>query len=142
MTRLIAYGLAGVALVAILWWVQSRIRVSYQAEQQRDAAVANLATFRRSVEQEARRAAEQQAVDRKEDQALTARLDALRGENEALSRALRRAASTVERPREGTTCPVISHHWGVCFAASIGRDPADVAACKAGAGDAGVPDSH
>ncbi len=135
--------LAGVAVIALaLWWAQGRIRISYQAEQERDAAVANLASYQLAVETAARVAAAQLAADQKADAAMASRLTALQAENEALRRALARIPSTVEKPdANGVPRLAVAGDWWLCVGTFVSRDPADVAACKARSGVAGVPDA-
>lgn len=140
--KLIGIAAGALALTAILWWVQARIRVSYQAEQQRDAAIANLSSYQASVETAARLAAVQQAADQKADAALASRMDALQADNEALRRAVSRIPSTVEKPdANGVPRLAISGDWWLCRSSQLTRDAADAAACKARAGAAGLPDS-
>lgn len=138
--KLLGYGIAALALAAVLWWVSSRIRVSYQAEQERDAAVANLAGYRESVETQARVAAAQQIKDQKNDAALTSRLAALEADSAALHRALMSIASTVERTdANGVRRLAINPDWWLCHSSELTRDAADAAACKAHSSDGDVP---
>jgi hypothetical protein len=139
--RLIAYGAAAIALIAILWWVQARIRVSYQAEQERDAAVANLSAYQRAVETNARLAALKQAEDQAADAAMSRRVDALRNDNDKLRATLALLRTTVERTdANGNRSAAVSGLYWLCVGTAVSRDPTDTAACQAGTGPAGVPD--
>lgn len=139
--RLVGYLAGAAALVMVLWWVQSRIRVSYQAEQQRDSAIASLTTFRESVARAARVAAAQRELDQKADAALNARMAALQAENEAIRRALTRLKATVETTdAQGHTRVAIDPDWWLCVSTFVTRDPADSAACEARSGAGSVPD--
>lgn len=140
--RLIGIGAAALVLAAVLWWVQARIRVSYQAEQERDTAIASLSAYQASVETAARVAAAQQLSDQKADAALVARLGSLESDNEALRRALARIPSTTEKPdANGVPRLAIAADWWLCRSSQLTHDPADVAACAARAGVAGVPNA-
>lgn len=135
---------ACVAVGLLVWgalWLGRRVRISYQAEEQRDAAIANLDAYRASVEAAARVAAAQLAKDRAADAALTARIADLQFELETLRRALARIPATVEKP-DANGVPRLAIHpdrW-LCWAAQLGRHPADIAACQARAGDGEMQD--
>jgi hypothetical protein len=140
--RLIGYGVAALVILSVLWWLQSRIRISYQAEHRAKAAETNLANYRRSVETQARVAHAQQIEDQKKDAALTAHLAALEADNAAIRRALLRMSSTVEKPdAEGVPRLSVNPDAWLCVSTFVSRDAADRAACEARAGTGRVPDA-
>lgn len=139
---LIAKGGAVLALVLALWWIQSRVRISYKAEHERDAAVLNLANYRASIETRDRIAAAQQAADQKADAELTSRLVALQADNEALRRSIARVAATVEKPdANGVPRLAVNPMWWVCLSTAVSRDAADTAACQARASTGELPNA-
>lgn len=139
--RLIGYAAAALVLVLSLLWVGKRIRVSYQAEQERDTAVANLATYRNAVETAARVAAAQKAKDEAADAAMSTAMDRIRNDNDKLRGLIARLSSTVERTdAQGTHSLAVSANWWLCVSTAVSRDPTDTAACEANAGPSGVPD--
>lgn len=140
--RLIGIAVGVLAIVGGLWWVQHRISISYSAERERDTAVANLTNYQAAVETAARVAAAQLATDQKADAAMASRMTALQADNEALHRAASLIPSTVEKlDAHGVPRLAIAGDWWLCRSSQLTRDPADVSACKARAGDAGVPNA-
>lgn len=123
----------GVALLAaILWWVQARIRVSYQAEQERDAAVANHTAYKSLVEGAATRAAARMELDALADADMNAKIEALDDERRRLAAAVSSIKPTVEKPdANGVPRVAIDPRWWLCVSTFVTRDPADAAACEA-----------
>lgn len=145
--RLVGIGVAALVVVGALVWLGHRVRLSYQverAEGERDAAIAEHATYKAAVERQARLDAIQREKDQARDQALTSRLTALQAESEALSRAVSRLASTVEKPdAHGVPRLAINPDWMLCaVSAPLGRDPADIAACETSARAGSVSDAE
>jgi hypothetical protein len=138
---LVAKAGAIISLVLLLAWVGHRVKVSYRAEAERDHARAEFVSYRNAVEAQAKRDAAQRAKDQAGDQALTSRVASLQADNEALRRAASRVPATVEKPdAHGNTSVAVNPDWMLCrISATLGHDPADVAACKARAGDGSVP---
>jgi hypothetical protein len=131
-----------VGVVAALWWAQGRIRVSYEAEQKLGAAIEQHASYKELVEANAIRAVARMQADAVDDAALATKIDALEAEREDLKRAGQRVPATVEKPdANGVPRLAINDAWWLCRSALLTRDSADVAACKARAGDAVVPDA-
>jgi hypothetical protein len=139
----LAAGVAAAAVVAaVLWWAQARIRVSYQAEQERDAIAEQFGGYRELVESNAIRASARMELDGKADAETAVRIENLEVERARLARAVARIPSTVEVPDEnGRPVLRIAGDWWLCVSAFVSRDAADAAACEALAGAAGVPNA-
>jgi hypothetical protein len=138
--RLIGIGVGVLVLLASLWWVQARIRVSYQAEQERDQAVAQHKAYRESVQAMAARTAQRMELDGIADTETAQRIESLEAESLRLAASLDRIPATVETPNEnGTPRVSINPRWWLCLSNHVVRDPATTAACEAGSGDASLP---
>lgn len=141
----ITWKLAGAAIGVglLVWaglWITGRIRVSYQAEQERDAAVANHAAYKTLVEGAAARAAARMELDALADADLASRIDALDDERRRLAAAVSSIKPTVEKPDEnGVPRVAIDPRWWLCVSTFVTRDPADAAACEADPGTGSLP---
>lgn len=136
--KLIGYLAAAAALAGILWWVQGRIRVSYQAELERDAAIATHRTYVDAVQASAAIAAGKLERDQQNDVEFAGRITALENDNAELSRILAGTPASVEVvDDQGKHRVAINPDWWLCLSAGLSRDAADVAACKTSAGDGG-----
>jgi hypothetical protein len=104
--RLIGVGVGVLALAGVLWWAQGRIRVSYQAELERDAAKSELKAER---EQNAANigAIAQDIADREVDAGkLFGRLDEINARFDGLQLNLPPPAALVQRSEvPGEPCP-------------------------------------
>lgn len=140
--RLIAKGVGILLVVAGLWWAQARIRVSYQAEHERDAAIEQHAAYREAVQASAIRAVARMEIDAAADAETADRIEKLESEAAGLRLAASRIPSTVEKPdAKGVPRLAINGPWWLCVSSHLTRDAADVSACEAGSGVAGVPDA-
>ena len=133
-----------VAVGLLAWgamWTVGRIRVSYQAEQERDTAIANHAAYVTEAERKATAATAQQAKDQAADAKTAAKLELLATEVDRLRRAIAGIKPTVEKTDEnGRTRVAVRDDWWLCVTTFVTRDAADTATCEARAGASGVPD--
>lgn len=133
-----------VAVGLLAWgamWTVGRIRVSYQAEQERDTAIANHKAYVTEAERKAEAATEQQAKDQAADKVTAERLDKLADEVGRLRRAIAGIKPTVEKTdASGNPRTAINPDYWLCVSTYVTRDAADTAACEARAGASGVPD--
>jgi hypothetical protein len=137
--KLIGYGLAALAVVGILWWLQSRIRISYQAEQERDAAIEQHQSYKAAVQASAAVVAGKLARDQQDDADHSAKIEQLDAEADRLRAAASKPKPTVETTDENGVARVsINPVWWLCNSALLSGDPADTAACEARSGSAAV----
>lgn len=137
--KLIGYGVAALAVVGILWWLQSRIRISYQAEERLEAKTAEHDAYKAAVQASAEVVAGKLARDQQDDADAAAKLETLDAEADLLRAAASRPKPTVEKPDEnGVPRLSINPVWWLCQSALLSGDPADAAACEARSGSAAV----
>jgi uncharacterized membrane-anchored protein len=138
--KLVAKIAAVLAVLLVLWWVQSRIRVSYQAEAERDAISATHAAYKAMAQAMAAAAAKRMEADAAADKAHTARVDVLNTENEGLRRLLAGTPATVESSdANGNRRVAINPCWWLRVSGFVTRDPASTAPCEAGSSAGGLP---
>lgn len=142
----IPWRLIGIVAAAALlaWagiWVTGRIRVSYQAELERDTAIATHADYKAKAEKAAAEASALAERDALFDANTAARIEALEGQRDRLARMLARINPVAEtHDANGNPTVAINPDWWLCLSTHVTRDPADAVACEARAGAAGVPD--
>lgn len=130
--KLIGIVAGAAAIVAVLWWTQSRIRISYQAEQQRDAAIATHAAYKAAVQEGAAVWAAKFQRDQEADVALNTEVERLEDERASLDRATDTKKPSVEKTdANGVTRLSINPDWWLCVSTYVSRIPADAAACEA-----------
>jgi hypothetical protein len=134
-----------VAVGLLVWgamWTVGRIRVSYQAEQERDAAIENHKAYAAEAERKNAAATKQGTVDGAADTKTAQRIESLNSELADIRRLLAGMKPTVEtQDAEGKTRVAISGDWWLCTSTFVTRDPADTATCEARAGARGVPNA-
>lgn len=134
--KLIGYVAAAAVVMTILWWTQSRIRVSYQAELERDNERAEYVAYRDAVQASAAIAAGKLERDQHDDAEHGARITELQNANAELSRILAGTPASVEVvDDQGNHRVAINAPWWLCNSARFTRDAADVVACKASPGN-------
>jgi hypothetical protein len=111
--KLVAKIAAVVAVLLILWWVQSRIRVSYQAEAERDAAKAALTQYEAAVTAREKQAAAERARAALRSAGLAVTVAKASGEIDALRNQHVQSVVYREKPSQGGVCrdPRIGPEW-------------------------------
>lgn len=138
--KLIGIVAGAAAVAAILWWTQSRIRISYQAEQQRDASIATHAAYKAAVQEGAAVWTAKFQRDHEADVALNTEVERLETERASLDRATDTKKPSVEKTdANGVTRLSINPDWWLCVSTFVSRIPADAAACEADPSTGSLP---
>jgi hypothetical protein len=111
--KLVAKIAAVLAVLLVLWWVQARIRVSYQAEAERDAAKAALTQYEAAVAEREKKATAERARAALRSAGLAVTLAKVSGEIEALRSQPIQSVVYREKPAQGGVCrdPRIGPEW-------------------------------
>jgi hypothetical protein len=141
--RLIAYGVALLAVAGAAWWFVATLEKANERDQaiaDREQLQVEFDGYRELVQTSAIRAVAALERDAGDDRELAEQLDALDRENARLRWLASLPPATIEVPdANGNPSVRINPVWWLCTSALVSRDPADMAACEARAGDAGVP---